>query len=185
MKLAQNPKNIIFRRFKERISAVFTRHSKWLFLLLLFSLVMNLCGIHWGLPDYRGWAPDEVTPSYILNAIQHKFSNGWHELYPPLHFYILAVSYAPVYLLDLLKLIDFHKSVKSMDARVFEDNIMTLPIGNQLDIPLQNMTLAMHQPQDALAPLKLTGDNVIGKSCSALLEFVWGGEAFCQRGLSV
>ena len=27
---------------------------------------MNIWGIHWGFPDYRGWAPDEVTPSFIL-----------------------------------------------------------------------------------------------------------------------
>jgi 4-amino-4-deoxy-L-arabinose transferase-like glycosyltransferase len=92
----------------KQIKTFFSLHIRWLIFLLLFSFILNLWGIHWGLPDYRGWAPDEVTPSYILNALQHRFIHGWHELYPPLHFYILAILYAPVYLLDLLNLLDFH-----------------------------------------------------------------------------
>jgi 4-amino-4-deoxy-L-arabinose transferase-like glycosyltransferase len=91
-----------------QIKTFFSGHTRWLIFLLLFSFILNFWGINWGLPDYRGWAPDEVTPSYILNALQHRFIHGWHELYPPLHFYILGILYAPVYLFDLLNLLDFH-----------------------------------------------------------------------------
>lgn len=92
----------------KRIIQFFGRQPGWLFVLLVFSFLMNVWGIQWGLPDYRGWAPDEVTPSYVLNAIQHHFMQGWHELYPPMHFYILAILYAPFYLLGLLHLLNFH-----------------------------------------------------------------------------
>ena len=92
----------------KRIIQFFSRQPGWLILLLLFSFLMNVWGIQWGLPDYRGWAPDEVTPSYILNAIHHHFIHGWNELYPPMHFYILAILYSPFYLLGLLKLLNFH-----------------------------------------------------------------------------
>ncbi len=86
----------------------FLNQPKWLFALLLFSFLLNLWGIYWGLPDYRGWAADEITPSYVLHAIETQFSHGWYEIYPPLHFYILALSSLPLALLDLLHVVDFH-----------------------------------------------------------------------------
>ena len=92
----------------KQIKTFFSQHSRWLILLLLFSFILNFWGIHWGLPDYRGWAPDEVTPSNVLNGIRHHFSNGWFELYPPIQYYLLASCYLPVYLLDLCGLMDFN-----------------------------------------------------------------------------
>ena len=53
-------------------------------------------GIGWGLPDCCGWAPDELFPTYVLRAIDHRFSGGWSDLYPPAHYYLLALIQAPL-----------------------------------------------------------------------------------------
>ena len=53
-------------------------------------------GIGWGLPDCCGWAPDELFPAYVLRAIERRFSGGWNDLYPPAHYYLLALIQAPV-----------------------------------------------------------------------------------------
>ena len=53
-------------------------------------------GIGWGLPDLRGWAPDELVPTDVLRAIDARFSGGWNDLYPPAHYYVLSVIDAPV-----------------------------------------------------------------------------------------
>jgi hypothetical protein len=74
--------------------------------VLAVSVVLFVAGIWWGLPSFRGWAADEVTPSRVLVGMQRLFSNGWHDVYPPFHFYVLAVLYAPFYLLHKLRLID-------------------------------------------------------------------------------
>lgn len=45
----------------------------------------------WGLPaDGDGWAPDELTPSRLADAIERGFIDPWTSIYPPLHFYVLA-----------------------------------------------------------------------------------------------
>ena len=62
---------------------------------------MALCAaIHawpldWGLPSAHGWAPDELTPAAVLEAVGQRFSNGWHSKYPPFHHVVLAAAYAP------------------------------------------------------------------------------------------
>ncbi len=61
--------------------------------VLLLSLVLNAVGIWWGL-GWR-WAPDEILPSHVIEAIDHRFSNGWSGPYPPFHYYILGLAYAP------------------------------------------------------------------------------------------
>ena len=53
-------------------------------------------GIGWGLPDHRGWAPDELVPTDVLRAIAERFSGGWNDLYPPAHYYVLSLIQAPV-----------------------------------------------------------------------------------------
>ncbi len=64
---------------------------------LLLALSVSLCawGLGWGLPSRRGWAPDELLPQDVLAGLQQRFSAGWHERYPPLHYYALALAYAP------------------------------------------------------------------------------------------
>ncbi len=63
--------------------------------LALFS-VFFVVGIWWGWP--ATWAPDELDPPAVLNAIGQRFANGWFDKYPPLHYYLLAMVYAPVLL---------------------------------------------------------------------------------------
>jgi 4-amino-4-deoxy-L-arabinose transferase-like glycosyltransferase len=77
-----------------------------LLLILCLSLFINTYSIGWGLPSFNAWAADELIPSRVLKGIEKGFVNGWHFKYPPLHFYILTILYAPILLLDHLKLID-------------------------------------------------------------------------------
>jgi len=65
-------------------------------LLLTASFGLSAWGLTWGLPSVAGWAPDELLPSAVLDGMARRFSGGWHDKYPPLHFYLLAVLYLPV-----------------------------------------------------------------------------------------
>lgn len=64
-------------------------------LLLALSLGLGAWGLGWGLPSRKGWAPDELLPQDVLAGLRQRFSGGWHERYPPLHYYALALAYAP------------------------------------------------------------------------------------------
>jgi len=75
--------------------------------VLLLSLCLSLIGIWWGLPSYRGWAPDEILPSRVLEGMHQWFSNNWADKYPPLQYYLLSLLYLPFVLLQKLKVLDF------------------------------------------------------------------------------
>ena len=80
-------------------------NRRWaLFGVIFLSLALNLTAVWWGLPSRYGWAPDELHPSAILEGIEVRFSGDWHQpAYPPLHYYLLALSYLPVLSLDLVE----------------------------------------------------------------------------------
>ena len=78
---------------------------RWLFLVLLLSLVLNLVPIWWGLPNYDGWAFDEIRPSVVLRGLKRHFSGGWATAYPPLHYYLLSVFFWPALAADAAGLI--------------------------------------------------------------------------------
>lgn len=59
------------------------------------------CGIGWGLPDYFGWAPDELSPDTIIDVVQHRFAQGFASIYPMLHYFVLALFTLPFHLLAL------------------------------------------------------------------------------------
>jgi hypothetical protein len=63
--------------------------------LLAGIAVLFAAGITWGLPGGH-WAPDELTPRLILDALDRRFSGGWFDKYPPLHYYVLAAVDLPV-----------------------------------------------------------------------------------------
>jgi hypothetical protein len=63
--------------------------------VLGLTLLLAIPGMGWGLPDFRGWAPDELVPASAIEALQWRFSNGWHSPYPPLHYYILGTIALP------------------------------------------------------------------------------------------
>ena len=54
-----------------------------------------MCGIWWGLPQFWSWAPDEVLPGDVFEALRQRFGGGWHGLYPPVHLYLLALVFLP------------------------------------------------------------------------------------------
>lgn len=56
--------------------------------------VMYLAGIWWGVP-WAGWGPDEIPPDVFLDALGRHYSGGWHDKYPPVHFYLNGVLYLP------------------------------------------------------------------------------------------
>lgn len=71
------------------------KHPRGLWLVLGISLAVNAWGLGWGLPSEYGWAPDEILPADVLEGMSRGFSHGWHSKYPPLHFAVLSVAYAP------------------------------------------------------------------------------------------
>jgi hypothetical protein len=64
-----------------------------------------ITGISWGLPDYRGWAVDEITPGEVADILDHRFATGWATIYPPMHFAVLALASVPTLAADSAQLI--------------------------------------------------------------------------------
>src|SRR5687767_11127332 len=64
--------------------------------ILVLSFMLNITGINWGLPNYHDWAVDTIVPFDMLEAVYHRFSNGWANLYPPLPYFIQAALSAPL-----------------------------------------------------------------------------------------
>jgi hypothetical protein len=65
--------------------------------LYIGPLILFVAGLSWGLPDYRGWAVDEITPDQVQDILDHRFSHGWATTYPPLHFGFLSLVSIPAY----------------------------------------------------------------------------------------
>jgi Dolichyl-phosphate-mannose-protein mannosyltransferase len=78
-------------------------------LILALSFLLFLAGIWWGLPDVRGWAPDEITPSNVIDGLRAGFSRGWSGRYPPFHYYLLSIVYGPVLVLHKLHILDLRQ----------------------------------------------------------------------------
>jgi 4-amino-4-deoxy-L-arabinose transferase-like glycosyltransferase len=76
------------------------RSSLPIVLVLTVSLSLNVLGIAWGLPNYGDWAQDSIALE-TMEAIAKRFSNGWFDKYPPVHYAVLALFYAP-YIIYLL-----------------------------------------------------------------------------------
>jgi fibro-slime domain-containing protein len=83
-----------------------------LILLVAGSCALNLAGVWWGLPSY--WAGDEITPKAVLVGLAERFTGGWFDRYPPLHFYVLSAVFHPWFLLKSLGWI--HVSDRAEDA---------------------------------------------------------------------
>lgn len=60
------------------------------------SLGLHAWGVRYGLPNVYTWAQDEVIPAEVLDGMRLRFSDGWSSRYPPLHYGLLALAYAPV-----------------------------------------------------------------------------------------
>lgn len=64
-----------------------------LLVLLLGSLGLNLVGITWGLPAEQSWSNDDIAPLGPLKAAYDRFLT--FTKYPPVHYVLLALVYAP------------------------------------------------------------------------------------------
>ena len=72
--------------------------------ILLGSLFLDVAGIWWGLPG--SWPPGELSPKAVLEGMSQRFSHGWYDTYPPVHFYLLSIVVSPVLWLGRLGLLD-------------------------------------------------------------------------------
>ena len=74
---------------------------------LLMTWALATSAMTWGLPDGRGWAPDEINPWHGHRRTDPcGFSDGWHSAYPPLHFYLLAIVLLPFQFMAHVGLLD-------------------------------------------------------------------------------
>jgi hypothetical protein len=64
--------------------------------ILALSVVLNLAGIWWGLPQTGTWASDEIVPNQVYGAMSSLFSRGWYDKYPLFHFMVLTPFVLPV-----------------------------------------------------------------------------------------
>jgi len=70
-------------------------HWPILFLIAL-SLFLNLYAITWGLPNIDDWASLSLAPVKPLSFAKHLlYGETWLYHYPPFHFIVLALAYAP------------------------------------------------------------------------------------------
>ncbi len=97
--LAHLRRHCAARRFEPRVNLA-------LYGLLTLSLVLNVCGVWWGLPQFWSWAPDELLPRDVLEGLQESFSGGWSTIYPPVHYYLLGFIFLPFHVAGRLGLTD-------------------------------------------------------------------------------
>ena len=74
--------------------------------IFVAALTLFVIGISWGIPDYHGWAADEITPDDMHDILEHRFSHGWATIYPPLHFGVLSLASVPIYIANRVGLVD-------------------------------------------------------------------------------
>lgn len=70
------------------------------------ALILFAIGISWGIPDYHGWAADEISPGEVQDILEHRFSHEWATNYPPLHFGVLSLASVPIYIAHRVGLLD-------------------------------------------------------------------------------
>jgi hypothetical protein len=91
--------------------------------LTAVALPLLALNIDVGAYPWRGWAPDEIPPRDAIGAVTSHFSGGWYHLYPPLHFYVLALVNAPITVLAWLGRLgldnpDVHAAMHTVDRGV-------------------------------------------------------------------
>jgi hypothetical protein len=74
--------------------------------VLAVSAVITAAGLWWGLPDFYGWAPDELTPADVIDALTRNFAGGWAGTYPPFHYAVLVAFTSPFHALARIGLVD-------------------------------------------------------------------------------
>ena len=92
------PLGHVWRHCRQHADDAAANRALWL--LLVTSLLLSATAIGWGLPQPITWAPDEVHPIDVTEAVAMRFSNGWHLKYPPMQLYLLAIVYAPFFMAE-------------------------------------------------------------------------------------
>ena len=69
-------------------------------LMAMVAIPLLAYAVHIGVAPWRGWGSDELHTEHLLAAARNWFANGWSDLYPPLHFYLLNIVILPFVLLD-------------------------------------------------------------------------------------
>jgi hypothetical protein len=64
---------------------------------LAFSLLLAAYPLWWGIPTGGYWAMDEIGPASVSEGLARAYSGGWHEKYPPFHYYVVSVLLAPFF----------------------------------------------------------------------------------------
>ena len=86
---------IVAGRWVWRRSVRELRPDRPLLVTLAGLALLFTAGIWWG--GSAGWAADAIDPESVRQAALVYFSYGWHDKYPPLHYYLLTVLYLPTF----------------------------------------------------------------------------------------
>ena len=98
---------VVVRTIIRRLSP--GRERSFLPAVLMVATVILVCGLWWGLPDFYGWAPDELGPGEVNDALARRFTGGWATIYPPLHYAVLALATAPFHVLATMGLLELEQ----------------------------------------------------------------------------
>jgi PA14 domain-containing protein len=79
------------------------RHALQMVPIYLIAATVFTIGISWGIPDYRGWAVDEISPGDVDDIVDHRFATGWASNYGPVHFALLAAASVPTRFSDAVE----------------------------------------------------------------------------------
>jgi hypothetical protein len=79
--------------------------------LLLLAAGLLAWGIGWGIAGDQ-WAADELNPGLVAWGLDARFSGGWHDKYPVMHYAVLAVPALAFRLADALGVLP----IASLDA---------------------------------------------------------------------
>jgi len=82
--------------------------------LALIALPLLAANLSLGTAPWRGWVPDEVIPSQVLDAWEQRFAGGWFDMYPPLPFYLFMVLNAPSVLLMGSGSVEFDAALQTL-----------------------------------------------------------------------
>ena len=89
-----------------RLSAPYVELSRGLVLTLVIAAALFVVGIEWG--GIGGWQADAIDPESVRQALAQRFAGGWHDKYPPLHYYLLAVLHLPTFVAHHLGWLTVH-----------------------------------------------------------------------------
>ena len=117
--------------------------------VMAISLLIDVWGIWWAMPNTRGWGPDEVVPPDVLRAFHAGFSHGWFDKYPPLHYAVLSAADSPILLLSWLGFVDVHTTPLHV-ALVLIGRVVSLAFGAATIVLVYQCGLQLYGRRGAL-----------------------------------